>query len=365
MPPFRKSLLSLVTAAALAAVLPACGGDDDTVAVSPQTPASAPAAAAFAMTAHLAIDGIAEIVAATPDGLTLVYTSADAGAIGLVDLTDPAAPKVLKKVDVRRDGIGEPTSVAITPDGRFAVVAVRLGDDVANANPGVLRVYDLSDRNAVTHVKDVTVGIGPDSIALVGSGATLRAVVAIEDEETLANGDASIPGVRAGRIDVVGLQDLPGYGGTSTGLQSLGLVAAATAAGLPYPADPQPEFVSVRAGTSTAVVSLQENNGFAIVDLSDAKTPKLVGVHGSGAATRAASADLKKDAEIAFTDTFTGRREADAVAWITDTVFATANEGDTTVGADGVLPDTRGFSLLDRTGAVVFDSGASTELHAL
>lgn len=361
MPPFRKSLLSLVTAAALAAVLPACGGDDDTVAVAPQTPATA----AFAMTAHLAIDGIAEIVAATPDGLTLVYTSADAGAIGLVDLADPAAPKVLQKIDVRRDGVGEPTSVAITPDGRFAVVAVRLGDDVANATPGILRIYDLSNRNAVTLVKDIPVGIGPDSIALVGSGATLRAVVAIEDEETLANGDASIPGVRAGRIDVAGLQDLPGYGGTGTGLQSVDLVAAATAAGLPYPADPQPEFVSVRAGTSTAVVSLQENNGFAVVDLSDPKTAKLVGVYSSGVVTRTASADLKKDAEIAFTDSFTGRREADAVAWVTDTVFATANEGDTSVGADGVRPGARGFSLLDRTGAVVFDSGASTELRAL
>jgi len=365
MPPFKKSLLSLVAATALTVGLAACGGsDDDTVTQPPVS--TAPAAAAFAMTAFVPVNGVAEIVAATPDGLTLVYTSADAGTIGLVDITDPAAPKTLPTVDVRKAGVGEPTSVAITPDGKFAIVAVRMNDDVTNANPGLLRVYDLSNKSAVTWVKDITVGVGPDSIALVGSTTTLRAVVAIEDEETLPSGDASIPGVRPGRIDVVGLEDLPGYGGTSTGVKSLELVTALkAAAGVNHPDDPQPEFVSVRAGTATAVVSLQENNAVALVDLSDPKTPKLKSVYSTGTVTRTGDADIRKDTEISFTDSFTGRREADAVAWLTDTVFATANEGDTAKGADGVFPGGRGFTLFDTTGKVVYEGGASTELHAV
>jgi len=170
------------------------------------------------MVHHLAVDGVAEIVAATPDGKALLFTSADAGAMGLVDITDPARPVMLPRVDVRLGGVGEPTSVAISPDGRYAVLALRMDDDLNNARRGFLRVYDIRDLRAVRHVRDVSVGIGPDSVALAGAGKTLRAVVAIEDEETDAKGDATLDGKRPGRIDVVGLQDL--YGGRSTGLQS-------------------------------------------------------------------------------------------------------------------------------------------------
>ncbi|MGI9217432.1 MAG: hypothetical protein ACR2JA_10615, partial [Hydrogenophaga sp.] len=75
----------------------------------------------FALVHHLPVDGVAEIVAATPNGLTLLYTSADAGALGLVDITDPARPASLPRIDVRLGGVGEPTSVAVSPDGRYAV----------------------------------------------------------------------------------------------------------------------------------------------------------------------------------------------------------------------------------------------------
>lgn len=318
--------------------------------------------AAFAMVSHLPVDGVAEIVVATPDGLTLVYTSSDAGRLGLIDLTDPANPKSLPDVDVRRMGIGEPTSVAITPDGKYAVVAVRLGDDLTQAKPGVLSVYDISQPTAVKHVKDVTVGVGPDCVALAGAGKTLRAVVAIEDEETTPEGNVTIPGVRPGRIDVVGLQDL--YSGTPTGVQSLELVAPATQAGIQFPADPQPEFIAIRQQTMQAVVSLQENNACAIVDLSNPEHPQLARVFSTGTVTRNGNADIHSDHEIAFTETFTGRREPDAVAWLTNSVFATANEGDTSLREDGIFPGARGFTLLDLNGHVVFESGAQTEQQA-
>ena len=353
----RMNTLRLCT---LSAALAACFAFTSLAQAAPP----APPAGRFAMVHHLPVDGVAEIVAATPDGMTLVYTSADAGVIGLIDITRPEQPVLLPRVDVQIQGVGEPTSVAISPDGRYAVVAVRLGDDVANARRGLLRVYDIRQPRAVQHVQDFTVGIGPDSLALVGQGRTLRAVVAIEDEETDAKGDATLDGQRPGRIDVVGLQGL--YGGASTGVQSIDLVAALqAAAGVVYPNDPQPEFVSIDAKGQQAVVSLQENNAVALLDLSHPLRARLERVFSTGTVTRNGNADLQKDKEIAFKDSFTARREADAVAWVAPGVFATANEGDGKKDQNGVLPGGRGFTLMNTRGEVVYETGERTEMHAV
>lgn len=318
----------------------------------------------FALVHHLPVDGVAEIVTATPNGLTLLYTSADAGALGLVDITDPARPVLLPRVDVRLGGVGEPTSVAISPDCHYAVVALRLDDDVANPRRGFLRVYDVRNPRAVKHVKDLSVGIGPDSLALAGSGKTLRAVIAIEDEETDAKGDATLGGQRPGRIDVVGLQDL--YGGASSGLQSIELVDALQALpGALYPADPQPEFVSLSPNGRTAAVTLQENNAVALIDLSDPRRTRLLRVLSAGTVTRTGNADLQRDKEIAFQDSFTGRREPDAVTWVSNDVFALANEGDGKKDKDGTLPGGRGFTLMNTRGDVVYETGERTEQRAL
>lgn len=349
MPLFRLTASALALATAFAATLPAH---------------AAPPAGSFAMVHHLPVDGVAEIITATPDGQTLLYTSADAGTLGLVDITDPARPVHLPHVDVRLGGVGEPTSVAVSPDGRYAVVALRMDDDVANARRGFLRIYDVRNPQAVRHVKDVSVGVGPDSLALAGRDRTLRAIVAIEDEETDAKGDATLDGQRPGRIDVVGLQDL--YGGPSSGLQSIDLVDALRALpGAIYPQDPQPEFVSIAPDGRTAAVTLQENNAVALVDLRHPRQARLLRVLSADTVTRSGNADLQRDKEIVFKDSFSGRREPDAVSWLSNEVFALANEGDGKKGADGSLPGGRGFTLMNTLGAVVYETGERTEQHAV
>jgi len=366
LPPCRPRILTLALSAALWAGTALAAAPATTPAHADSSAQSAQAAhkGSFAMVAHLAVDGVAEIVAATPNGMTLLYTSADLGRLGLIDIANPARPVLLPPVDVRLGGVGEPTSVAVTPDGRYAVVAVRLDDDVDNPRRGLLRVYDIRNPQAVRHALDVTVGIGPDSLALVGAGRTLRAVVAIEDEETDAKGDATLGGKRPGQIDVVDLQAL--YGGNTNGVQTIRLTDALKA--LPdaiYPDDPQPEFVSIQHATQQAVVSLQENNALAILDLSNPRQAKLVRMVSAGSVVRQGTVDLAKDREIALTDSATLRREPDAVAWVAPGVFATANEGDGKKGKDGSLPGARGFTLFDTQGQVVFETGDRTERQAI
>ena len=50
-----------------------------------------------------------EIIDATPDGMTLIYSDSPLGAIGFIDITDPAAPQPGGAMMLD----GEPTAVAI------------------------------------------------------------------------------------------------------------------------------------------------------------------------------------------------------------------------------------------------------------
>ena len=53
-----------------------------------------------------------EIIAATADGMTLAYTDSPLGALGMIDITDPANPLPLGNIDLG----GEPTTVGIVGD---------------------------------------------------------------------------------------------------------------------------------------------------------------------------------------------------------------------------------------------------------
>ena len=134
----------------------------------------------------------AEIVAATPDGMTLIYTDALGSRLGIVDISDPAHPVQTAVVGIN----GQPTSVAVTPDGRYAVVAVKrtafdagaVVDPSTPALPGELQLFDLLDLNALPVVfpiapgPDGGLGYLPDSIALGTVGGELYAAVALENE---------------------------------------------------------------------------------------------------------------------------------------------------------------------------------------
>jgi LVIVD repeat len=101
--------------------------------------------------------------------------------------------------------------------------------------------------------------------------------------------------------------------------------SALAAAGLLAVADPQPEFVSIR-GTKVAV-TLQENNGIAIIDISNPAAPTLDELFSAGVIANG-PADLFDDARISFTDTYpadklvsvpeAGARVPDAIAWSAD-----------------------------------------------
>ena len=76
----------------------------------------APVVGFDALTQYTVSGAVAEIVAASPDGETLVYTDSETVEIGFVDISDPSTPTEIGTLGLG----GSPTSVAATPAGDFA-----------------------------------------------------------------------------------------------------------------------------------------------------------------------------------------------------------------------------------------------------
>ena len=296
---------------------------------------------------------VAEIVAVSPGGATLAYTNGALGTVEMVDISDPAKPafqgEVIVSDEVANAGAGEPTSVAFTPDGTYAVVAVKdTADPIASADPGTLVFIDLIDRADLRIAGRVTLGVGPDSVEVTPDGA--RVLVAIEDEED--TDQPEVAQARPGSVQVVTID----YADPS--LSAVATVAIEPTVGNSV-ADPQPEFIDVSPDGTTAVVTLQENNALAVLDLT--ATPPVVTRYIDAGVVERFAADLTDDGAVALAPaTFAGRREPDGVCFLPGGVhFLTANEGDTSLGdfVAGQYSGGRGFSIFDIHGNLVFEVG--------
>lgn len=307
------------------------------------TPAGAApgrAVPSFTQLATVEVSGeVAEILAVTPDGRTLLYTDSAAREVGLVDLTRPERPEQLGTVPVG----GEPTSVTVGRDGRYALVVVDTTTSLA-APSGELTVIDLRTR---TVVRTLPLGGQPDSIALSPKGSL--AAVAIEnqrDEEAVVDGvEGGLPQEPAGFLAVVDLHGAPA-GWTVDRVELTGLPDAL------HPSDPEPEYVDV-SRDGIAAVTLQENNAVALVDL---RSRTVVGSFSAGLVTRG-DADTLDDGVVAFDDALTAPREPDAVQWTPDGNLVTADEGDLAAEPSGG----RGWTVFSPAGEVLHTSGAAAE----
>ncbi len=278
-----------------------------------------------------AVETVAEIVAVTADGMMLVYTDSPGERVGLVDITDPAAPSPAGVVALG----GEPTSVVVA--GGNALVGVVTSESYANPS-GHLAVVDLAGKTVTARCD---LGGQPDSVARSADGKFVAVVIENERDEELNDGE--IPQMPAGNLTIFPLTDgTPDCAGKVV-VDLTGLAAVA-------PEDPEPEFVDINAANQ-AVVSLQENNHIAVVDLASGK----VVANYSAGTVDLTGIDTVKDKLISLTGEMKGvAREPDTVQWIDEDRFVTANEGDYKGGS-------RGFTIFRKDGTVEYESGADWE----
>jgi hypothetical protein len=182
-----------------------------------------------------------------------------------------------------------------------------------------------------------------------------HAAIAIENERNEDANDGLIPQLPGGDLVIVDLMaESPARWKTRT-VELDGFAAYA-------PDDPEPEYVDINR-RNQAVVTLQENNHIVVVDL---RTGRVTGSFPAGSVqldgVDATEEELgpQEAGLISFTESIERRREPDAVTWITDKLFATANEGDYT-DESGVEGGSRGFTVFDRSGRVQFESGPAFE----
>lgn len=296
--------------------------------------------ASFPVSQNLPADQVsqetsAEIITATANGEMLVYSDSPRGGLGFVDIRQAGQPRPAGFLALE----GEPTSVSAV--GNQVVTAVNTSSSYLQPS-GFLALVSPTQMKVLSRCE---LGGQPDSVAVSKEGT--RVAVAIENERDEDLNDGQIPQMPAGDLVLLSIKDGKLDCNSLTRVDLTGLADIA-------PSDPEPEFVDFNAN-GEVVVTLQENNHLVIVD---GTTGKVIN-HFSAGHVDLDNIDTEKDGALRFTDSQKGvSREPDAVKWLDNDRFVIANEGDYQGGA-------RGFSIFNKSGELLFESGAAFEYEVV
>ncbi|GAB2598053.1 choice-of-anchor I family protein [Pseudactinotalea suaedae] len=234
-------------------------------------------------------EGAAEIVVFHAATAQLFVVNADAGIVEVLDASDPTAPAKTAELDAVGTVAGDGStiesgavanSVAVRADGLVAV-ALESPDKVGD---GWVAFFDA---NAVSGgaLGAVRVGALPDNVVITPDGA--RAVVAnegepdegftIDPEGAIAVVDLPETIAAPDQADVR-IADFHAYeeGGSATLPEGVRVFGPDVNPDLPVSANLEPEYAAIDSTSTTAYVSLQEANAFAVVDLATATVTDIL-----------------------------------------------------------------------------------------
>lgn len=202
----------------------------------------------------------AEMLDVADNGQYAVVVGGDTAtlvAIGQDTLTVSGTWTLTKEFLPEGSTAGDLTGVAISPDGTFALLGVRDIDEANSATfdevPGKVVAISLP---SMAPIGQVTVGRGPDSVAIAPNGQF--AAVANEDEEN--EEDLTNPQNHPGTISIIDLRN-----GAARMTQ---VEIPIPPDNIPFfPKDPQPETVRIAADSSFVIATLQENNAVTRIEM--------------------------------------------------------------------------------------------------
>ena len=368
---FKRSLIAL----ALIAGLTACDGDDGAQGPSgidgtpgqdgaPGMPgADAPTALEMTLVGRSVLnaedpEGAAEIVAyqTSKSRVYAVNSSVKPAVVEVLDLYD-MEPETLTANDADvvtntnlesiitlnledSSGLsGDANSIAIDDNNELLAVAIASGDAGVN---GHVAFFDLSG-DAPSFIKNVEVGDLPDSLAFSYDGT--KVVVANEgepsDDYTLdPEGTISVINVVDGvpQNNAVSI-NFNGYNEMQSDLEAMGMkfsnptgqMIKGQLRSYTVSQDLEPEYVAFSKDNTKAFVSLQENNGLAVVNLAD-NSVSIVGLGYKDWSDYLIDVSDKDDGiNFQSYDHLYGMYQPDTIAtyhWQGANFIVTANEGD-------------------------------------
>jgi 2',3'-cyclic-nucleotide 2'-phosphodiesterase/3'-nucleotidase/5'-nucleotidase len=210
----------------------------------------------------------AEIPAFDPKTQRLFVVNAQSAKIDVIDLSNPRQPVKLFDIDVSSFGNGGAANSVAVYNGIVAI-AVENSDKQANGQV----VFYRADGDGTTAISNVEVGALPDMLTFTPDGQ--KVLVANEGEP---NDDYTIdPEGSVSIIDLSGgVESLTQDKVTTTTFNAFddqreALIAAGVRIFGPNASvsqDLEPEYIAVSADSQTAWIALQENNAFAVLDLT-------------------------------------------------------------------------------------------------
>lgn len=214
--------------------------------------------------------GVSEISAYDPATQKVFSTNASQNSLGVLDISNPAAPVAQTAISLAAYGAG-PNSVAV----KNGIVAVAVEASPKSA-PGKVVFFDT----AGNYLNEVTVGALPDMLTFTPDGSKI--VVCNEGEPVsylVAGGDAegsvSIIDISGGVANAtVATASFTSFNGQEAALRAQGIRIFgpnATAA-----QDFEPEYATISPDGATAYVGLQENNALAVIDIATATVTSLI-----------------------------------------------------------------------------------------
>ena len=302
-------------------------------------------------------EGAAEIVSyqLSKNWLYAINSSTASPTVNIIDLTDVNADEltaddegvitntnldVAITLDVSSNTPGDANSIAI--NNTFEILAVAMAADETGTK-GMIAFYDIAGAQPA-FIKNVEVGYLPDAVAFSPNGR--KVVVANEGEPS---GDYTID--PEGSISIIELDENGVIANSASHItfESFNMSQAALEAqGIKFTnptgrtikgqllditvaMDLEPEYVTISADNKTAFVSLQENNGIAIVDI-ESETVEIKGLGFKDWSVYGLDASDKDDAvNIRSYPNLMGLYQPDTVAtfnWQGADFVITANEGD-------------------------------------
>lgn len=312
--------------------------------------APAEKASSFAEIGSLTIggEGAAEITTFDPISQRLFVVNNDGGsAIDIINFSNPSALSKEGSIDVSSFG-GGVNSVAVY--GTMLAAAIEATTKTDN---GKIVVWTIGSYDAP--IANVTVGALPDMVTFSNNGALILSANEGEpsDDYTVdPNGSISI--ITVSDFSVTTL-DFSGLADSQSDLTDKGFRIFGPEAS--FAQDIEPEYITVSPDNKFAYVTLQENNGVAVVDLLTSQITSILPLGFKDYSLAANAIDgSDRDGGIDFKPTVSGIYGVympDAIASFvsgTTTYLITANEGDSR--------DWAGYAEEERIKDVVLDATA-------